>query len=224
MILINKFNYLAFITAALLSVLSFNSTANASQEEFESLIYAIENDDFEGFQKLLQSGANPNFIGEEMGSPIRWVNCSAARLRPLKWIKALEEHGAYMSHLRTDFASDPGDAKYASALLCSFQSRGMETFIYLMNSNRNPVLDLCHLCKNTVYRYSILEYAIRSRKYEKAVWLLENTDYAKNMISERMLNLMNKSAGIRKDKQQHFWKAVDIVRGLGHAVTPAIKR
>ena len=95
-----NFKYLAFITAALLSVLSFGSTANASQEEFESLIYAIENDDFEQFQKLLQSGANPNFIGEEMGSPIRWVNCSAARFRPLKWIKTLEEHGAYMSHLR----------------------------------------------------------------------------------------------------------------------------
>ena len=100
----------------------------------------------------------------------------------------------------------------------------MDAFIHIINSDTNPVLDVCHLCNDTFFRFSILEFAVRNREYEKAVWLLENTDYAKNMVSERMLNHMNKSAGIRKDNLHHFWKAVDIVRGLGHEVNPAIKR
>lgn len=217
--------YLNFLYATLfILALSLNSEAYSSQEEFRSLVDAIEYDDFAKFEALLQSGANPNFIGEELNSPIRWVNCMVARLRPLAWVKALETHGAYLGHVRTDYAEKPSDSKYASALFCSLRNQDMSAFVHIVKNDPNPTLELCHLCTNTFFKFSILEFAVRIREFEKAAWLLEHTNYAKDMISERMLSQMNKRSGITKNNRPHFWKAVDLIRDLGYEVNPAMTR
>ncbi len=217
---VNKFSLHAILVGLFLAT---SSIAQASQEDFEALIYAIEKDDFETFQELLESGADPNFIGQDGRSP-RWVLCETARLRPLNWMKTLEENGADISHIRLDYASHGGLAIYASALFCSLLSIRTDTFIYLANSNLFPVSDICHLCTNPFYKSSIVEYAVQSKKFKKVIWLIDNTTYAKDMISKRVISDLNRSLGIRQDRLTEFWNLVDKVRDMGYEVTPSIPR
>jgi len=208
----------------LIFVSMWSATVVSSQENFDKLLDAIESNQFEVFEELLLDGADPNFIGEGYISPIYWVNCLAARTRSKLWLETIEKFGGNLSFVRPDYAANRGDTRYASALFCSIYNPEIEAFEYLIDTIDDPQLPLCHLCEPR-YAVSILDVCVRMGIYEKAAWLLENTDFAKDMINERIVFNLNRFGGrIKQERMDWYWKTVDLVRSHGHDVTPEITR
>lgn len=214
------------ITALLIISLSVNADANEStQNNFEALIESIQADDHLEFRKLLVEGADPNYIGLDERSPDNWINCLVARKSSKLWLQTFKEFGGDLNYIRDEYAANRGLAKYASALYCSILNRSMDPFVYLVGVTDNSTIPLCHLCAKPKYFRTLLEYCIRWNQFDKASWLLENTEFAKNMINQSVIRKMNlRGSATRKDQLHMYWKTVDLIESHGYKLNPNIER
>lgn len=199
------------------------ANADGAKGDYEKLLLAVESDNLEEFNRLLDNGANPNESITTLNRNF-WVVCLAAQKESDAWLRAIKARGGDIHQTRQELLSDGRKARYANALLCSVLNIPLEPFKYLLENDAAIENTVCPLCKQETSRRTFLEHITRFRQFNKSAWLLENYPESKQQINDMVIwNLESQPALLNESREDGFWKTVDIIRSLGYEVNPKAK-
>lgn len=197
-------------------VLLICANAVAADESSDALDRKLQDSikyrQFDVFERLLSSGANPNSLFGTGGYDI--AMCLATRDGFEQYLKTLVRYGADVNLFNPD---SPSSGR--SPLSCSIFYGNRDAFEYLLAEGADPDAITCPTCEDG-YQGSPLEVALFGRKFDIAMKLIEITDVDEQEL-ETIIFVLEKARTVA----DHFTndartELIEWVRAHGYKVNP----
>lgn len=217
----NAFQKISFLNAVgktlthsiLLLLLASMALANdASNSLDKKLLNSIKNRQFDTFERLLSTGANPNVILGNVFSDIPM--CVATRVGNELYLKKLVQYGGDVNLFNADSLQ-----KWSTPLACSIFMRNRNSFEYLLSVGADPGANLCPKCEKKENR-SHLGVALISTQFDMVMQLIELTEVDQSEMDRIIfiLELVRTRADhVTNDARTEL---IEWVRAQGHEVNP----